>query len=62
MAVVGTGMGLGLGVVLLALGAIAARVRPPALIPIIDLRVAQAPPTRDPWLRVWWALAAGARR
>ena len=58
-AVVGTGMGLALSAVLLALGAIAFRVRPPALIPIIDLRVAQAPPARDPWLRVWWALAAG---
>ena len=51
-------MGLALALVLLALGAIAFRVRPPALIPIIDLRVAQAPPARDPWLRVWWALAA----
>ena len=59
VAVVGTGMGLALSAVLLALGAIAYRVRPPALIPIIDLRVAPAPPARDPWLRVWWALAAG---
>jgi hypothetical protein len=58
-AVVGPGMGLALSIVLLALGAIAARVKPPALFPIVDLRVAQNPPTGDPWLRVWWALAAG---
>jgi hypothetical protein len=58
-AVVGTGMGLALSAVLLALGAIASRVRPPAPIPTIDLRVAQAPTTGDAWLRVWWALAAG---
>jgi hypothetical protein len=57
--VVGTGMGLALTLVLLALGVIAARVRPPAIVPIIDLRVAHAPPAPDPWLGVWWALAAG---
>src|SRR5262245_21121727 len=59
VAVVGTGMGLALSAVLLALGVIATRVSPPALIPSLDLRAAQAPPTRDRWLRVWWALAAG---
>ncbi len=58
-AVVGTGMGLGLSAVLIALGAIAVRVKPPAQLPTLDLRVAQEPLTSDPWLRVWWALAAG---
>jgi hypothetical protein len=57
--VVGSPVGLGLSLVLLALGVIVARVRRPAAIPREDLRSGPAPDVRDPWTRVWWALAAG---
>jgi hypothetical protein len=58
VAVVGAPMGLGLTVVLLALGALAARVRPPVLVPLVDLRHRPEPARSDRWTRVWWALAA----
>jgi hypothetical protein len=52
--VVGSPLGLGLTVVLVALGAVAARVPKP--IPTADLRARRAP--ADRWRAVWWALAA----
>ena len=57
--VVGTPLGLALAVVLLALGAIAARVKRPGARP--DRRPAprRGARRRDRWMRVWWALAAG---
>ena len=57
LTLVGESLGLGIAVVALALGALAARVRPPVAIPGRDLRVAEPPP-RDRWVRVWWVLAA----
>lgn len=56
-ALVGQPLGLGVAAALLALGAVAAAVKRPGVIPMVDLRVAE-PPERDPWVRVWWALAA----
>jgi hypothetical protein len=58
VAVAGSPMGLGLAVALLAVGAIAARVRPPVRVPLADLRAAREPATGDRWNRVWWVLAA----
>jgi hypothetical protein len=55
---VGVPMGLGLAVVLLALGATAAAVRRPAILPTVDLRTARQPLGGDAWTRVWWAFAA----
>jgi hypothetical protein len=57
--VIGEPLGLGLTVTLLALGAIAARVKRPAKMPVADLRERVEPAGRDGWTRVWWALAAG---
>jgi hypothetical protein len=57
LTLVGESLGLGVAVVALALGALAARVKPHAALPAQDLRVAEPPP-RDRWVRVWWALAA----
>lgn len=55
--VVGNPLGLGVALVLLALGAIGAAVPRAVELPTVDLRVAE-PDGRDPWLRVWWVLAA----
>src|SRR4051794_15945010 len=52
----GEALGLGVAVVLLALGAIAGRVRRPVAVPVVDLREAEPPP-HDGWVRAWWALA-----
>jgi Domain of unknown function (DUF4173) len=54
---VGPRLGLGVALVLLALGAIAARVPRPVAIPTVDLRVAE-PREPDRWMRAWWVLAA----
>ncbi len=56
--VVGSPLGLGLSLVLLAICAIVARVKRPAVVPHEDLRTRPAPDVRDRWTRVWWALAA----
>ena len=57
--VVGSPLGLGLTLVLLALCAIAARVKRTAAVPDADLRTRPEPARRDHWTRVWWVLAAG---
>lgn len=57
--VVGSSLGLGLTLVLLALCAIAARVRRPVAVPSTDLRTGVEAVGRDRWTRAWWVLAAG---
>ena len=57
--VIGSPLGVGLTVVLLALGAVAAAVRRPAVLPTVDLRRRPEPARPDAWRFVWWALAAG---
>jgi hypothetical protein len=54
---IGEPLGLGLTLTLLALGAVAASVKRPAMVPVSDLREC-VEPRRDRWTRVWWVLAA----
>ncbi len=57
VALVGPPAGIGLTLTPFALGVAVAAAPAPA--PGADLRVATQAPGRDPWARVWWALAAG---